>query len=58
MEPPDGIESYLWDFICALYPEAPNLALYSFNERLVIEHATAELAALRERLAEYEGRGA
>ena len=50
--PPEGVEPYIWRFICAVAPEAPHLALESFNERGMLEAATEVINELRARSPE------
>lgn len=46
MSTPD-VKPYIYDFIAAVYPEAPDLAMASFDERTVLIEATLQLAQAR-----------
>jgi len=42
-----NIPDYIMNFIVAVYPEAPELALASFNEKLALIDATETINELR-----------
>lgn len=49
-EAPPGWMPPIWRFICAVYPDTPNLMDMSFNEGHVLETAAARLTELRHEL--------
>lgn len=47
-------KKYIYEFVKAVYPEAPDLALQTFNEKVCLEDATERIKALEQQLKEKE----